>query len=693
MHINTSQSLTNNLRMKPFMFFLTIAFFASCSSDDKLGWALNKAGKNRKEIEAVLAHYKANEKDSLKYKAAVFLIENMPYHFYYEGELLDNYSNIYEVMMQIQEPDIVIDSFRKKYGPFSTQGLDKKEDIKCIKSDYLISNIDFAFKVWKEQPWGKNVSFDDFCLYILPYRVNEEQPLEWRKLLYEKYNPLLDNLIKTGDVSDPLVAAQVVINFLCEEEKFFTTSMSNIPLKTPLLIDKHRAASCRDMADLTVYILRALGIPCGIDYIQLHGRINSGHNWTFILDKEGNSFSSDYLDCQLIPASENLHFAVKIFRETFSVNNELKDELSKFKSSPAPYLINPKFIDVTDFYCKDKPHSISISDTNFYYSINKDNIVYLCGSYLRDWKPVDHAIVEGDKISYNKIKTDYYHDHDTLMNDLTEESFNLLPNANKDYIESMIFRLANWNKNKLKYLTDPFIVKKNGVIEFIRPNEEEEKNAICLFSKFNTLSDGFVQFMPGGSFEASNDINFENVDTLFQIKEIPFRLFNTQLLNTNQKYRYIRYKGADNSHFEISEIQIYGTSNSEILKGSPFGSITGDEIKNHTFSKAFDGDPYTSFYSSNPSGGWIGIDLGEPYSISKIIFSPRNRDNFIRINDMYELFRLKKNTWVSLGTQTAKSDSLIYKNVPSNSLLYLKNYTRGSQERIFIYKDGVQVFL
>ena len=197
--------------------------------------------------------------------------------------------------------------------------------------------------------------------------------------------------------------------------------------------------------------------------------------------------------------------------------------------------------------------------------------------------------------------------------------------------------------------------------------------------------------MPGGTFEGSNDKNFENVDTLFQIKEIPFRLFNKQQININKKFRYIRYKGADNSDCGISEIQIYGDS--DVLKGAPYGYINGDEIKDHSYDKAFDGDPYTSFYSPNPSGDWVGIDLGKPCSISQIIFTPRNRDNFIRIDDMYELFCLKDNSWGSLGIQTTKSDSLIFENVPSNSLLYLKNHTRGNEERIFIYKDGVQVFL
>jgi len=669
-------------------FFIFIILTSSCSHyENDLERALTLAGDNRVELEKVLNYYSKNEEDNLKYKAACFLIENMPYHYYYEGEHLDKYSQIYESMMLAKNADSVINSFASKYGAFSLSRLNKKEDIKSINSDYLINNVEHAFKVWKEQPWGSNVSFDDFCTYVLPYRVNNEQPLEWRSYFYEKYNPLLDNLKKNDEASDPLAAARIVINFLCKEDKFFTTSTSHIPLKSPLFLDNHRAASCREMADLTVYILRSLGIPCGIDFLPLHGRGNEGHCWTFILNKTGESFSSDYLDCSIIPAPENLHFTSKIYRETFNINKVLRNELSDYKKSLVPFFNNPRFIDVTELYCKDKSYTIHISKDNCYYN-NKGSIVYLCGSRYRYWYPVDWCIVEKDGISFDKIKLDYYFDRDTLMFSLSGESLNILPDVIKDHIEDMVFRLANLDNGELKYLTDPFFLKPDNSIQFIK-SAEDKKTTIFIYSKYNILSDNFVQHMPGGIFEASNDINFNTTDTLFTIEDIPYRLLNMQYINTDKKYRYIRYKGADNTYCGISEIQIY--SDTTLLDGVPFGNNYENQI--HDFGKAFDGDPYTSYYDSNLSGGWVGLDLGKQYKISKIIFTPRNRDNFIRINDRYELFYLSNDGWNSSGMQLAKSDSLIFENIPSNTLLYLKNHSRGVQERIFLYKDKIQVFL
>ena len=56
---------------------------------------LQSAKNNRKELEKVLCHYRSNSTDSLKYKAACFLIENMPFYVYTVGEQLENYKSYY----------------------------------------------------------------------------------------------------------------------------------------------------------------------------------------------------------------------------------------------------------------------------------------------------------------------------------------------------------------------------------------------------------------------------------------------------------------------------------------------------------------------------------------------------------------------------------------------------------------------
>lgn len=44
--------------------------------------------------------------------------------------------------------------------------------------------MDLAFDVW-HKPWGKDVSFDDFCRYILPYRAQNEVLSSYRETLMQ----------------------------------------------------------------------------------------------------------------------------------------------------------------------------------------------------------------------------------------------------------------------------------------------------------------------------------------------------------------------------------------------------------------------------------------------------------------------------------------------------------------------------
>ena len=76
-------------------------FFLSCSGREKnvpavsiLEAALQQAGENRVELEKVLFRYQIDPTDSLKYRAACFLIENMPYHYALEGEELDSLKTV-----------------------------------------------------------------------------------------------------------------------------------------------------------------------------------------------------------------------------------------------------------------------------------------------------------------------------------------------------------------------------------------------------------------------------------------------------------------------------------------------------------------------------------------------------------------------------------------------------------------------
>jgi len=77
-----------------FSFYLLV--FISCGErQNYLERSLQLAGGNRVELEKVLAHYSQNPEDSLKLKAARFLIENMDtYYFFFSPELETYYRTL-----------------------------------------------------------------------------------------------------------------------------------------------------------------------------------------------------------------------------------------------------------------------------------------------------------------------------------------------------------------------------------------------------------------------------------------------------------------------------------------------------------------------------------------------------------------------------------------------------------------------
>lgn len=52
---------------------------------------------------------------------------------------------------------------------------------------------------------------DDFCEYILPYRVGDEPLEKWREAVYQKYNPMLDSLRATANADDLMAAVTFLI--------------------------------------------------------------------------------------------------------------------------------------------------------------------------------------------------------------------------------------------------------------------------------------------------------------------------------------------------------------------------------------------------------------------------------------------------------------------------------------------------
>lgn len=82
--------------MKKHGILLIVCIFlilASCTKNT-VGPSLEDILSANPKLQVVLGKY---QDDSLKYMAAVFLIENLPFHYSYEGESLNDYLKLFEL--------------------------------------------------------------------------------------------------------------------------------------------------------------------------------------------------------------------------------------------------------------------------------------------------------------------------------------------------------------------------------------------------------------------------------------------------------------------------------------------------------------------------------------------------------------------------------------------------------------------
>lgn len=173
--------------MKYIILHISFLITLCCCQETKLEKALQLAENNRKELEKVLTHYSIHPKDSLKYKAACFLIENMPGHYTKVGNILDSCRHTPLPIIQQKVLDICC-------GVYLDTITTKLEDTKTITADYLIRHIDSSFKLL-EYPWIKELPFEWFLDYVLPYRLEYEQLTPWRDSLFLTTNSAIHEIM------------------------------------------------------------------------------------------------------------------------------------------------------------------------------------------------------------------------------------------------------------------------------------------------------------------------------------------------------------------------------------------------------------------------------------------------------------------------------------------------------------------
>jgi hypothetical protein len=257
--------------------FIASCLCLSCANrySPEVEEALRLAGGNRGELETVLKHYSRNPTDSLKLRAAEFLIANMPgkYSEYYDAP----WNDVAAVRLRWT-------SSSDKQRVMDTYKLEKPvrvADARCITAGYLIANIDLAFRAWRNKPWGKHIPFDAFCEEILPYRISTEPLENWREKALASFADI-DRAFREDSTMTAVEACNKVNSLLPR----FRLDKDFPPMNYSQLMASTRGM-CDSQAALAAFAMRALGIPVTVDFTTHWAFGPTGHHWNSVRDSTG----------------------------------------------------------------------------------------------------------------------------------------------------------------------------------------------------------------------------------------------------------------------------------------------------------------------------------------------------------------------------------------------------------------------
>ncbi len=430
------------------LIFLTGIVLAHQNYPTDVEEVLQKAGKNRSELEKVIAHYSARPQDSLKLKAAFFLIGNMGEQFYSHYIVADStgrdmhfnvldYPN-YKKMVQAW------DSLEAIYGSIENKRDSVAYDYNVMTAKFLITNIDLAFKAWKKFDWNDQLNFDEFCEYILPYRGSNEPLENWREYFWQKYQWVADSV---KDKTDPVEACAIINTDLRSWFKFdsrFYRQSTDQGLSDML---KNKMGRCEDMTNLAIYAMRAMGIPVTSDFTPYWAKTGNNHAWNTVIDKTNKPII--FMGGGANPREYNLsHDLAKVYRKTFGKQKNSLPEVAPAGEELPHYINRNNIIDVTKDY-------VSVADVSLKLQKPKPegvNFAYIAVFNTGEWKAINWSkIMNGDSVLFKAMGKDIAY----------------LPGYYKD--------------GKVIPAAEAFILTKEGKVEFLTP-DTLKKQTIKLFS-------------------------------------------------------------------------------------------------------------------------------------------------------------------------------------------------------------------
>lgn len=656
---------------------MVISVFFSCNyySDRQLEAALEFSGKNRPEMEKVLVHY---ENEPQKLQAARFLIKNMPGHSGYDSTIMKTLKPVYDQLEAISikygwersagwrgETNNLGINFGKKRNLHSYA---TEQDIKIIKADWLIRQIDLAFKAWQENVYTRNTSFDTFCRYILPYRVKNELLLDdSRMVFYSRHTGCFtDSTTDFRDAADSLL-------YQYRSLKHNDFAALAVPLYDAASFEQIKRGLCDAKVWYNSILLSSLGMAVTSDYIPAWGNRSGAHGWNaLIIDGETYPFEPfwDTDRWKYKTIYNNKGFDIrwgefrlpKVFRSTYDycIEGPLKDKRVDRNDIPALFR-NLHMEDVSSEYFEATDVTWQLQEKlpeDTYYC-------YLCVFGNAGLRPVQWGeIRKGGKVTFEGMGRD------------------------------IIYFPAYCKSGDLIPVGDPFVLQQDGTCRVLKCGKD--KISVTVRTTTSYLYEYEIakgkQTLLGACLTGSNTPDYAAMqDTLFCFTDSIDMWQNKVPVLAGGSYRYIRLCPPADS-LELCDIAFYERNNNTLVRiegvkiqADMYGLKPGEEIG--MIADQLSGTGFKGRFTAG-SGTREGVvfDLGRPYKIDVITYVPYT-ESFLSSDLVHKMYYWEKNKWVLAGERQGNDLFFTFENLPAGTIYRLAR--PAPNERIFTYEDGM----
>lgn len=585
------------------LLILAVISLPSCSRFD--GLIPREAGDNRPQLEAVLEHYSQPSAPAQQYEAAEFLVKHMGWHISAEND------SVY--------PDAAI-----------------------LSASFLKEHIDHAFKQWRTSPYAKDLTFEEFCEYLLPYRASHG--FGQHVTAQERYNWVLEYI----DIPDTITDVKELI-------RHYNKGVHELRLRGGKRGATYREGlkdlfyedftDCADKAVQTCLNLRAMGVPCVVEHNLGYRTFKAHHYHCAVWDTQNKEWIKfDAEGIRDYPGEGDWTSAelLNVYRETY-----------------APVASAPGIEEGLMPYGFESPCQVDVTHHTVCIELPLTSELEECVPFLATFhrsatglQPFTSGYQEGNNIVFDRVVP-------TLWYVVT-----IYPSG-QERIVSRPFRVDEDSSGKVEITYVDFGDRNNDLEDIVLYRKYPIKERLVKR----------VQTLIGTTIVGANKPDFSDAATLWSLNSMPQPKRINYPFNASGMYCYYQLRTPEACEVSVLE----WLTDDGPISTSP------------TANKAYDGNMTTAPTDSTQ----ITLLLPDKQRITSVNFAPINADNAVRPGQIYQLYTWQDyNGWRLHSSQRASADSIVFKRVPRGTLLWLKNISSGQEEMPFFHKsNGQQQFI